>query len=98
MCLILNPFITYLFCVQKIRENLRKQAEELKKSTETGNLLNNGDSNLFHNGVPQIADHVHRGGNRWFLRGTVTNMLFLAGIAAFAFVVKHVVTNVVETI
>ncbi|KAI8796270.1 ubiquitin-conjugating enzyme E2 J2 [Biomphalaria glabrata] len=83
---------------ERIKENLRKQAEELKKSTELTNTSNNGNSHL-DNGLPQPADNqAHRVGPRWYLRGTMTNMLVIIGFAAFAFMVKHVLTNVVETL
>ncbi|BFZ23441.1 hypothetical protein BsWGS_26480 [Bradybaena similaris] len=81
---------------EKIRDNLRKQAEELKKSTESANLANTGNSNV-NNGAGPAGDN-NAVGPRWQFGATVTNMLVIVGFAAFAFVVKHILTNVIETI
>ena len=51
------------------------------------------DDRLVRAGVGPVRDG---GGARWYMRGTMTNMLVIVGFAAFAFVVKHVLTNVVD--
>lgn len=96
---------------QKIRTQLKKQAEELKKALESSNNSNssatsnnlNGDAVIDGNGVAAgpggerfVRGADGRGGGRWHMRGTMTNMLVIVGFAAFAFVVKHVLTNVVD--
>ncbi|GFN91760.1 ubiquitin-conjugating enzyme e2 j2 [Plakobranchus ocellatus] len=101
---------------EKIRDQLKKQAEELKKARESTNNSNSSQTSLPNsNGEAVVLDHnggaggdrlagagiggpvvAAAGGAPWYLRGTMTNMLVIVGFAAFAFVVKHVLTNVVE--
>ncbi|XP_005109064.1 ubiquitin-conjugating enzyme E2 J2 [Aplysia californica] len=83
---------------EKIRRQLQKQAEELKKSTESMNTSSNSEINGDNNAAAQNDGNLNIGGPRRYLRGTMTNVLVIVGFAAFAFVVKHVLTNVVETI
>lgn len=89
-------FVVFLLPGQKIRANLRKQTEELKKSTESANMADTENSNI-NNGGGAAAEN-NPVGQRWHFGGTVTNMLVIVGFAAFAFVVKHILTNVVDTI
>ncbi|KAK3795393.1 hypothetical protein RRG08_000704 [Elysia crispata] len=98
---------------EKIRDQLRKQAEELKKALESSNNSNSSHTSNNRTGDALVLDHNGvavgpggerlvragvgaGGGARWHMRGTMTNMLVIVGFAAFAFVVKHVLTNVVD--
>ena len=84
----------YLPYFQRIKTQLQKQAEELKKSTQsiapTNNSSDQNDNNAAQNEAIMAAP-------RRYLRGTVTNMMVVVGFAAFAMVVKHVLTNCVDT-
>jgi len=79
---------------ERIKTQLQKQAEELKKSTQSmapaTNSSDQNDNNAAQNEANMAAP-------RRYLRGTFTNVLVMVGFAAFAMVVKHVLTNCVDT-
>lgn len=96
-----NKIFCDLFPVvaEKIRVRLQKQSEELKKSTQSSNISNNSESQGENNNAnAQNGPNPIIEGPRRYLRGTMANMLVIVGFAAFAFVVKHVLTNVVDTL
>jgi len=74
--------------VEKIRAQIQKQAEELRRSTQSTNLNSNSDSQGENNNAnAQNGPNPIVEGPGRYLRGTVTNVLVIVGFAAFAFVI-----------
>jgi len=83
---------------EKIRERLEKQAEELRAAQAQRDLSNNSQAAPAPAHAQGGGDGGAAGGAGGGLRATMTNVLVVVGFAAFAFVVKHVLSSVGDTL